>query len=104
MDGLINMLVWAAGGVAGFFGANAIDLPGKLGKFLGSFKSIGLDNKLVAWLLSVAIWAFIAVGGFAGAAKLGGKGMKSYLGHFISGFGVGGLVSEALAYDAVVGG
>lgn len=99
---IMNLLVWGAGAVAGFFGANAVDLPGKLQKFLGNLK-IGMDNKLVSWLLAVAVWVFMAVGGFAGAAKLA-KGLSSYVGHFISGFGLGGLVSEALAYDQVVGG
>ena len=98
---IMNLLVWGAGAVAGFFGANALDLPGKLQKFLGNFK-LGLDNKLVSWLLAVAVWVFVAVGGFAGAGKLV-KGIGAYVGHFISGFGLGGLVSEALAYDTVVG-
>jgi len=99
---IMNMLVWGAGAVAGFFGATQLNLPDKLQKALANFKMIG-DVKLVSWLLSVAIWVFVAVGGFAGAGKLV-KGAGSYVGHFISGFGLGGLVSEAMAYDEVVGG
>ncbi len=100
MDGIINMLVWAGGAVTGFVSSKGIKLDEKIQSILGSIKGLS-TNKWVGYLLALAIWAFVAAGGFAAVAKFGKGGMRGAIGHFVSGFGAGALLEQALNYPEV---
>lgn len=98
----MHIAVAVAGAFAGF-GINqmTLKLSTKLETIFGNVsKTKGNTTKWVGWFLAVAIYAFIAGGGayvIMSETKMGGLGKaKPFIGAFLGGFGVGGLVSEIL--------
>lgn len=99
---LMHIAVAIAGVFAGF-GVNqlSLKLSTKLETIFGNVsKAKGNTTKWVGWFLAVAFYAFIAGGGayvVLGKTKLDGLGSaKPFIGAFLGGFGIGGLVSEIL--------
>ena len=99
---LMHVAVAVAGAFAGF-GINqmSLKLSSKLETIFGKVsKSGGNTARWVGWFLAVALYAFIAGGGaytIMSETKMKGLGSaKPFIGAFLGGFGVGGLISELL--------
>jgi hypothetical protein len=99
---LMHIAIGLAGIAAGF-GLNQMKL--KLStKLEGVFSNVGKLSgntaRWVGWLMAVAVYAFIAMGGaytILSKTKMQGLGgAKPIIGAFLGGFGTGGLLSELL--------
>jgi len=103
-------MIWAGGAIVGWIIASGLNLGGTTGPIAGVLGDVGSTNTKVAglgdskwlpWMASLAIYGFIAMGGAGVAAKMAkGSGITGGIGHFVSGFGVGGLFYELLSMPA----
>jgi len=95
------------GGMLGFGGltvgwvmnATKIRLSSKMEKFLSSFTDTKTGGKMAwaGWAISLAVYGILAGGGASAlipSLKIGN--LTRYVGTFVSGVGVGGLIDELL--------